>query len=283
MEKELFAVDASKMVALGAMIQGHIRALATPYESWTEDCLYESRFYALRCDGELIGYAAVFEQTLRFFYVEPARFAFAPALLEQVISELGIAHVQVMTQDPKLCTLIAEWEYDKEKFACLFTDVCTVTSSRLPDTVFRNAQASDIPAIRAAAGDFFDKPSGGYDNLEQRVSEGLIFVLEEAGQLMGCGIAEKSRLMPQIVSIGMFVARGQRRRGAATRILTELKSWATRQGLTPVAGCWYYNTLSRRSLEASGMAATGIIYDAVLRGKEKPPLRTGNPPGELVE
>lgn len=271
------------MDALDGMIRAHIGALATPFESWTEDCLYECRFYALRCDGELIGYAAVFDLTLRFFYVEPAHFAAAPVLLEKVISGLGLERMQVMTQDPLLCALVAEWEYDKEKFACLFTDVSDVTCSRLPDAGFRPAKAGDIPSIRGAAGDFFDKPSGGYANLEQRVGEGLIFILEEAGQLLGCGVAEKSRLMPEIVSIGMFTVRGQRGRGAATRILTELKSWTKRQGLTPVAGCWYYNTLSRKSLEAAGMAATGIVFDAVLKGKEKLPLRTGNPPGELVE
>ena len=283
MTNELLKIDPSDMAALDSIIRAHICTLATPYESWSEDCLYESRFFALHCNGAPVGYAAVFEKTLRFFYVKPEHFASAPALLEKVVCELVIERVQVMSQDPLLCALIAEWEYDKEKMACLFTDARVVTSNALPDAVFRTAEAGDIPAIRRASGDFFDGPSGGYASLEQRISEGLIFVLEEAGLLLGCGIAEKSRLMPQIVSIGMSVVREQRRRGAATRILTELKSWAASQGLTPVAGCWYYNTLSRRSLEASGMVATGIVSDAVLRGKEKPPLRTGNPPGELVE
>ncbi|HYE82392.1 MAG TPA: hypothetical protein VEG39_09525 [Clostridia bacterium] len=52
--------------------------------------------------------------------------------------------------------------------------------------------------------------------------------------------------------------------------------------MKPIAGCWYYNVISRRSLEAAGMIAVGKGFDAVLLGKEKLPLRTGNPPGELV-
>jgi hypothetical protein len=31
------------------------------------------------------------------------------------------------------------------------------------------------------------------------------------------------------------------------------------------------------------MVATSIGFEAILKGKEKLPLRTGNPPGELVK
>lgn len=62
----------------------------------------------------------------------------------------------------------------------------------------------------------------------------------------------------------------------------KLEEWAYSKGLRPVAGCWYYNVLSRRSLEAAGMIAASKGFNAVLLGKEELPLRTGNPPGELV-
>lgn len=81
----------------------------------------------------------------------------------------------------------------------------------------------------------------------------------------------------------MFVNPEYRRNGVAKTILINLKDWAYNHNLKPVAGCWYYNTLSRKSLESAGMIATSIGYEAILKGKEKLPLRTGNPPGELVE
>jgi hypothetical protein len=52
--------------------------------------------------------------------------------------------------------------------------------------------------------------------------------------------------------------------------------------MRPIAGCWYYNVISRKSLEAAGMIAASKSFRAVLLGKEELPLRTGNPPGELV-
>ena len=43
------------------------------------------------------------------------------------------------------------------------------------------------------------------------------------------------------------------------------------------------NTDYIASVESAGMIAASIGYEAILKGKEKLPLRTGNPPGELVE
>ncbi len=84
------------------------------------------------------------------------------------------------------------------------------------------------------------------------------------------------------VSIGMITCREHRQKGVAQTILWNLKEWAYSNGLRPVAGCWYYNVLSRRSLEAAGMIAASKGFNAVLPGKEELPLRTGNPPGEIV-
>lgn len=279
----IIAIEASDMQSLQSLIRSHISALTYPFDSWMEDCLFNSSLYTLRLDEYDAGYAAVCEGVLNFFYTGREYAASAPELLSRVIDELNIKRVQVMTQDAPLCALIAEWEYTKEISACQFTDVRTARNNGLMEAVFRTANTADIPEIRQISGGFFDESDNNFSSLEQRVEAGILFVLYEANKLVGCGIAEKSRLIPGVVSIGMFVAKEHRRRGAAIRILTELKSWATRQGLTPVAGCWYYNTLSRRSLEASGMAATGIVFNAVLGAREKLPLRTGNPPGELVE
>jgi len=191
--------------------------------------------------------------------------------------------MQVMTLDAQLCALIAEWEYRKEMSACLFIDVRAAKTGLLPDAVFCTAVTDDIPDIFRISGDFFNQADNNFSSLEQRITAGILFTLKEDGCLLGCGIIEKSCLIQGIASIGMFVAKEHRQRGAATRILAELKAWAYANNLTPVAGCGYNNTLSRKSLEAAGMAVAGIVYDAVLVGRIEPPPRTGNPPEETVQ
>jgi GNAT superfamily N-acetyltransferase len=110
----------------------------------------------------------------------------------------------------------------------------------------------------------------------------MIFVLEDKKDLLGGGIIEKGMVCRDCASIGMFVNRDFRGQGYAPVILLKLKEWCYHNGFKPVAGCWYPNTLSRKSLEAAGMICVSIGFEAILTGKEKLPLRTGNPPGELV-
>jgi GNAT superfamily N-acetyltransferase len=284
-ELESFQLIDSNYDDAKAIITAHIDSLAYPLDSWLEDRLLESAISKVLHEGVCIGYFGQVKETLHFFHVLKGYFRYAPALLEKVIRAKEFKRVFIMTQDSLLSALIAEWDFDIERQACWFTVSGReeAQSKKTPPGIFRTAANSDCQRIRKAAGDFFDEPSGGHFSLEERIDQGTIFVFEDHGDLLGCGIVEKGQLCADCISIGMFVSHEHRRKGVARTILLNLKEKAAQEGLRAVAGCWYYNTLSRRSLESAGMIATSIGYEAVLKGKETLPLRTGNPPGELVE
>lgn len=275
----------SNIKDIDELIKLHVESLSYPMDSWLEDRLIESSIYKIMYEDSCIGYAGLIKETLHFFYVMKEYFRYAPAVLEKIVSEKAIKKVFIMTQDSLISTLIAEWDYEKEKDACWFTDSGRVENinTEVSHAVFRYAKEGDIQRIREISGDFFDEESGGFACLEERVAAGTIFVLEDNGDLLGCGVIEKGQFCNGYVSIGMYANSDHRRKGVAKTILLHLKKWTYSNNLRPVAGCWYYNTLSRRSLESAGMIATAIGFEAVLIGKEKLPLRTGNPPGELVE
>ena len=277
-----FEIKKSNINEVDALIKAHIKSLAYPLDSWLEDQLFNSTVYKLMYGRRCIGYAAQKKQTLQFFYVRKKYFRYAPALLEKFVAENGIKRVFVITQDSLLCALVAEWECTKEKHACFFTDG---GRKEIPETnaIFRPAASADTRSIRKVAGKFFDDTSGGFSSLEERIAAGIIFVLENKKDLLGGGIIEKGLICRDYASIGMFVNRDFRGKGYAPVILVKLKEWCYQHDLKPIAGCWYYNTLSRKSLEAAGMIAISIGYEAILKGKEKLPLRTGNPPGEPVK
>jgi GNAT superfamily N-acetyltransferase len=181
-----------------------------------------------------------------------------------------------------LCALISEWDFNIERAACFFVD-----SAEKPEGtakgVFRLAEKGDCGRIREVCKDFFDDESYNFSCLEERIDAGAVFMLEEGEELLGCGIIERGVFCKDCASIGMFTNPVHRKKGVARTILIRLKEWTYKNGLVPVAGCWYYNTLSRKSLESAGMIAASKGFEAILKGKEKLPLRTGNPPGELIE
>lgn len=285
--QDVFQLKQQTLDQLRPIIDRHMKTLVHPIDSWIEDNLLKSELHGIFNGIEsLVGYVAIQEsEVLRHFYIDHAYFMNAPELLEKVLRQFELDKVFVMTQDQSLVTLISEWDFDKRKGACFFID-STPESDQTglkPEWSFREALLSDVPIIRAIAKDFFDDVSNGFNSLEERIEGKTIFVLEQSDQHVGYGIVEGSILLPAVVSIGMIVNPEFRKQGAARTILLELKKWAYGKGLRPVSGCWYYNTLSRKSLESAGMITASIGYYATLTGKEVLPLRTGNPPGELVE
>jgi GNAT superfamily N-acetyltransferase len=280
---ENFEIKKSSIKEVDALIKAHVKSLAYPLDSWLEDQLFNSAVYKLMYGNRCVGYAAQKKQTLQFFHVRKKYFRDAPSLLERFVSENGIKRVFVITQDSLLCALIAEWEYTKEKQACFFIDSNQPTNSVMAEVIFRIAGINDISKIRRGTGEYYDEKSGGFSSLEERIADGTFFILEDKHNLLGCGNIEKGRVCLDCASIGMFVNRDFRGQGYAPVILVKLKEWCYQHNLKPIAGCWYPNTLSRKSLEAAGMIAISIGYEAILMGKEKLPLRTGNPPGEQVK
>ena len=277
-----FEIKKSNLKEVDLLVKTHAKSLVFPMDSWLEDQLFNSAVYKLMSGTKCIGYAVQKKQTLQFFHIRKKYFRYAPALLEKFVAEKGIKRVFVITQDSLLCALIAEWEYTKEKHACFFTDS---GRKEIPETsaIFRLAVSADTRSIRKVTGKFFEDTSGGFSSLEERITAGTIFILENRHNLLGGGNIEKGRVCLDYSSIGMFVNRDFRGRGYAPLILLKLKEWCYQNNLKPIAGCWYPNTLSRKSLETAGMVATSIGFEAILKGKEKLPLRTGNPPGEPVK
>lgn len=282
----MFIFVPSNPSELKPTILQHLEQLVHPMDSWLEENLQQAALYGIQSEeGVIVGYYALQGEMLRYFYVAKPYFRYAATLFETVIQEHGLNSVFIMTQDQALVTLLAEWDYSQRKMACFFTDSQKPTpkASDTSPRTFRVANSSDVAMIHDIAHDFFDDQSNGFNSLEERVQAETIFVLEEGDQTLGFGIIEKSLLTGRHASIGMFVNPMYRKKGAARDILIKLKSWCYQRHLQPVSGCWFYNSLSRKSLESADMIVSAIGFEAKLLGKEKPPLRTGNPPGELVE
>ncbi len=273
-----YAAEPSSFDRSLPLIRLHLRGLPTPFDSYMEENLMASRFFRVMCAGEPAGYAAFKDDTLFAFHVTDAHYRRAPDILPAILDAGGTRAVQALTHDARLMALLMEWEYEAEaRSACFFTDGGRVEQPvlRADRPVFREAKASDMDRITVGTGDFFDR-------LAERIEAKTIFVLEDGGDLMGCGVVEKGLIHTDCVSIGMITCKAHRQKGVARTILWHLKEWAYTHGLRPIAGCWYYNVLSRRSLESVGMIATGKSFRVRLIEKKALPLRTGNPPGELV-
>ena len=108
------------------------------------------------------------------------------------------------------------------------------------------AADNDFEVIEKGSGDFFGDIRTHIENRE-------LFLTLSEGKCVGFGIIEKSRLIDGVASIGMFVIEQFRQQGIGTAIINLLMDKCTRRGLRPIAGCWDYNHLSKKTLERAGL------------------------------
>ena len=261
-----------------SVLHAHVKALSFPWDSFLEESILKNQMIAIYHENLLIGYANIEGDLLFSFHVLLSHYSHAPAALENLIQAYQLRSVLALTSDPLLMSLLFEWDYAvKERLGCFFADQGRLAKPQIKaaNPLFRQAVESDIPAILQSTEDFFD-------NIADRVRQQTIFLLEDGAELLGCGIMEKSKFFSNCVSIGMVTPKKHRQKGVAQTILWHLKEYAYGLQLQPIAGCWYYNVLSRKSLEAAGLIAATKGLVLTLQGKKTLPLRTGNPPGELV-
>jgi RimJ/RimL family protein N-acetyltransferase len=80
-----------------------------------------------------------------------------------------------------------------------------------------------------------------------------VFVTLRDKEPVGFGILVESRLYEDVASIGMYTIERFRQTGVGTATIAMLIAECRRRSLRPVAGCWYYNHRSQRTLQRAGM------------------------------
>jgi len=133
------------------------------------------------------------------------------------------------------------------KQAYFFATPADATEAVVTDRYsMRPAEIDDADFVRQESGEFFE-------DLERTIAAGELFVTLRDGEQVGFGILVKSTLYDDVASIGMYTIERFRQAGVSTATIAMLIEECRRRSLRPVAGCWYYNHRSRRTLQRAGM------------------------------
>ena len=224
----------------------YIAGIAVPYDDFLEDFILSSEIYVIHAGGEDIGFFGVHEDFLTILYVEELHFRLANAILEKIIAETGVKEAFVPTTDLAFLSVALEKHSEVKIQALHFMDTKrAVRPAEFGREALRLAARDDLDAITAMAEVFLEE-------YEEMIDAGQLYVLEDGEDLLGLGVTVDNRIMPDCVGTGMFAREDRRGEGIGRSILLHLKEMVYEQGKTPVPGCWYYNTASRRTLESAG-------------------------------
>lgn len=241
--------------------RAYIESLRYPMDSFGEDHFIDAEVYGIFFGELVVGFVATHNTTLWFFYMERMWSGAAAHVFKLFIDQHQIEAVYYYTSDTLLVSLVCDLEFELEKGSYVFIDAGRLEKPRLDlgNTTLRTAEIKDLEWIQSETAQFFD-------HLEARIVEGTIFMLLRGTELLGCGIIEYSEHFKGFGSIGLITCKQYRQKGVGQTMVWHLKEYCYERGIQPIAGCWYYNTNSRKTLERSGMVSVVRGMKAILKG-----------------
>lgn len=230
-------------------VRRHLAARPGRIDAFLEEHILGSEALRIVVDGAPAGIAAIHgESLITCFAPEPRVLQHGQAMYHALRPTGQVAAAFVPTCDEVFLAHALDDMRELRKQAYFFAlglDVPPVADGWTPAP----ATADDAAFIREVSGDFSEP-------VERRIETGELFLMLGSDERVGVGNMERSTLYDAVASIGMLAVEQSRRGGVGAATIGMLVRGCQRRGITPIAGCWYYNHRSKRTLERAGLVAT---------------------------
>ncbi len=224
-------------------------------DTYWEDYILESDIYEVDFDDKMIGIFSIHveENMLTSFYISDDYVHLAQPIFKKILDELTPTCAYVVTNDELMLSLCMDNHFSVELQAYFFDDSNSpVKDAEYGSETLKLCCEADIEELTKA--DFFKPPYVGND-------ENLIYVMrDKVGAFMGAGHIQRMELQREWGAIGMYVVPEFRQMGVGRSIIIHLKKITKQMGLIPIAGCWYYNHGSKKTLESCGLTSKTRLF-----------------------
>lgn len=230
------------------LISSNNSKLLSPIDSFAEMHILESNHYFIFLKNDIVGYCSIHSnKTITQFYIEQeykkySQDAFTVAKKAEFVSDALIP-----TCDEFFLSHGMDNFSRISKQAYFFQYVNKLIFNYSINVSYKLAEITDLELIKEKSEDFFD------DTLDKQIVDGEIYIGFDNKEVVAFGIFEKGRILKNHVSIGMYTVPEYRQKGVGKQTLSFLIEEGLKNELEPIAGCWYYNHLSKKTLESVGM------------------------------
>lgn len=229
------------------MVQQHLATLPSAVDSFYEDHILESAHYCILAGDEVVGFASIHDRSLITQYsLAPPYKSHGQAIYQRLRKMEEVRAAFVPTCDEFFLSHALDDYRRLAKQACFFAVDDIPIDQTVIDYSLHQAGQNDVRFVHENSGNFFDK-------LEQSVQAGEVFMTFKGNECVGFGAVVRSKFRDDVASIGMYTIERLRQTGIGTATIKLLIQKCRKSNLRAVAGCWYYNHLSRQTLERAGM------------------------------
>lgn len=232
-----------------SMVVNNAKELISPYDSYLENHILESNHYEILLDSQQIGYFSIYNKNLltQFYLIKEYRHL-GQEIFNKIRRYEEIQRAYIPTSDEFFLSHGIDCSKGIEIQAYFFQDSMRPIpkDKLLKDFTCRLATENDYEFIKDITGDFFNDLIGQINKKE-------IYICYVKDKPVSFGVIEHSNIYENLASIGMFTVEGKRLSGVGRNTIVKLKEICYQNKITPIAGCWYYNHNSKKTLESAGM------------------------------
>lgn len=236
--------------AIAAEVRAHLAGLPAAIDSFLEEHILASAHLRITVAGEAAGFASIHQERLiTQFALRGPQKRHGQRIFALLRRAEQVQSAFVPTCDEFYLAHALDDYRQLAKQAHFFAAPDPAPPPTIPaGFTLQIAGPADAALIREHSGEFFGA-------IEGHIAARELFVARRHGEPVGFGIAERSALYEAVASIGMFTIERFRRDGVGGATIALLLAQCRREHLRPIAGCWYYNHRSKRTLERAGMFA----------------------------
>lgn len=234
-------------------ITGHHRTLAHSGDFFMPHHQLDATHRRVVVDGLDVGLLAYTKDELTLLTLSPAAKRYDRQIVERVLQETGIRQAFAASWDAHHVDLFGAFaaEIACQAYQFEFPEDPPRPRDPISGLALRPATETDLP--------YLERSEFQAENVAM-VAAGQLHIAELAGNPVGIGVTVPHPLAPSTVDIGMFANADRRGSGIGRSIIALVARQVSDSGRRPVAGCWWRNWQSRRTLEAAGMLCVGTIF-----------------------
>jgi hypothetical protein len=229
----------------------YLDTLTSVVDDYWEEHVMKADFYQILLDQKAIGCFAIYhKEKITMFYLRPEYYKLAQPVFKQILEDYGIKTAYVTTGDQLFLSLCLDYHSKIELQAYYFdgTDRREVRPAEYPRSSLLQVEPSELEEVLERTGDFFQPIS----KVQLESKEILLYKLCDQGEVLGYGIIVPDKLATKYWACGMITLEEKRRNGVGRSMQLHLGEICRENGFIPISGCWYYNHLSKKTIESAG-------------------------------
>ncbi len=235
------------------LVTEYIDTLTGVMDDFVERHMIEAEWYKININKETIGFITLFKEKedvrITSFFLKQNFYPYAQDVFKDILTGYKIKTAYVLTCDELFLSLCLDNHKTIKMQAYMFNGTFKVDMKepKYHRSCLYKVSADEMQTVRMLTGDFFDDCST--DDLNKKY---YLYCLKENETPLGYGIIVPNKIQKDYWACGMITLKEHRKKGVGRSIQIHLGDICRENNAIPISGCWYYNHLSKKTIESAG-------------------------------